>query len=63
MNDLLKEPKVAKYTELTPYAARALILNLERDYSLTIRVYEAEHYCQMCIDKEEKKDVSDSSDG
>ncbi len=56
MNNLLEKPKVAKYTDLTPYAARALILNLEKEHNLTIRVYEGDKYCTICIDKE-KKDV------
>lgn len=39
-----------------PYSARVLILQLEEEYNLSIRVYESKHYCHICIDKE-KKDV------
>ena len=52
----LEEPKVTKYT-LDPYSARVLLLKLEEDYSLTIRVYDTDLYCLICIDKEKKKDV------
>ncbi|MCK4414935.1 MAG: hypothetical protein KAY32_15480 [Candidatus Eisenbacteria sp.] len=48
-------PKVKKY-DVTPYAARAFILNLEIEYDLTIRVHEGNHYSVIYIDKEEKKD-------
>lgn len=49
------DPKVKKY-EVTPYAARAYILNLEIEYDLTIRVQEGKKYSAIFIDKEEKKD-------
>ncbi len=56
MSKLLEKPKVTKYT-VDPYSARALILNLEQQYNLTIRVHETTSYCMICIDKEKKKDV------
>lgn len=49
------DPKIKKY-DVTPYAARAFILNLEMQYNLTIRVHEGKHYSVIYIDKEEKKD-------
>lgn len=49
------DPKVKKY-EVTPYAARAYILNLEIEYDLTIRVQEGDKYSAIFIDKEEKKE-------
>lgn len=49
------EPKVKKYT-VTPYAARAYILNLEIEHNLTIRVQEGDKYSVIFIDKEVKKD-------
>lgn len=55
MNQLLEKPKIDSYT-VDPYSARALILNLEKQHDLDIRVYETKHYCMVCIDKEEKED-------
>ena len=55
MNNLLEEPKIDKYT-IDPYSARALILNLEKKHNITIRVYEGDKYCNICIDKEKKED-------
>jgi len=55
MNNLLDKPKIDNYT-VDPYSARALILNLEKEYNLTIRVYEGDKYCNICIDKAEKED-------
>ena len=52
-----QDPKVRKY-EVTPYAARAFILNLEIEYDLTIRIQEGNTYCTIYIDKEEKQDDS-----
>ena len=56
MNRLLEEPKVGSYTT-DPYSARILILNLEKEYNLTIRVCEGESTCNIFIDKEKKEDV------
>ncbi len=55
MNQLLEEPKVEGYNT-DPYSARVLILKMEEKYNLTIRVYEGDKYCNICIDKEEKED-------
>ncbi len=53
MNQPLDKPKVAKYT-VDPYSARAFILNLEKEYYLTIRIVDGDKYCTICIDKEKK---------
>ena len=55
MNNVLKKPVVTTYT-VDPYSARALILKLEREYNLTIRVRDTTHYCMISIDKEERKE-------
>ncbi len=38
-----------------PYSARALILKLEMEFNINIRVHESHNYCMICIDKEVKK--------
>ena len=43
-----------KYTT-DPYSARVLILKLEMEYNINIRVHETHNYCMICIDKEVKK--------
>ena len=55
MNNLLKELKVKGYGT-DPYSARVLILKLEQQYNLAIRVYDNDRYCTICIDKEDKKE-------
>ena len=55
MKGILDEPKINKYT-VDPYSARILILKLEKEYNLTIRVCEGDKYCTICIDKERKED-------
>jgi len=50
------KPKINQYT-VDPYSARVLILKMEKEYNLTIRVNDSERYCTICIDKEEKEDV------
>lgn len=54
-NTFTDKPTVNKYN-LNPYEARALILNLELQYNITVRVYETRHCCHIFIDKEVKKD-------
>lgn len=60
MPSKLEEPKVTKYT-VDPYSARVLILKLEQQYNLTIRVHESNGYCMICIDKGGKKEDENSS--
>ena len=55
MNSTLEKPRIDKYTT-DPYSARTLILQLEKKHNLTIRVYEGNKYCAICIDKEDKKE-------
>jgi len=57
MTSSFDKSKVKKYT-LDPYSARALILQLEMQYDLAIRVYDSHHHCTIHIDKEEQKDDS-----
>ena len=40
-----------------PYSARVMILKLEEEYNLTIRIYDTSHCCQIFIDKEKIKHV------
>ena len=37
-----------------PYSARALILKLELNHNLDIRVYESTHHCMICTNKKVK---------
>jgi len=53
-----EKPKIATY-DTDPYSARALILKLEMEYDVSIRVYDSKRYCQICIDKEEKENERD----
>ena len=55
MSNLLEKPKVTHYT-VDPYSARVLILQLEQQYDITIRIYEGNSHITMCIDKEERKE-------
>ena len=55
MKNMLEEPDVKKYTT-DPYSARVLILKLEEQYVLSIRVYDSNGSCMICIDKEAKKE-------
>ena len=57
MNQVPEKPKINKHT-VDPYSARILILNLEQQYNISIRVYEGDKYCNICIDKEDKEDGS-----
>ncbi len=61
MSQLIEEPKPSSYT-VDPYSARAFILNLEKDYNLTIRVHESGKYCTICIDKEMKDEEGQKYD-
>lgn len=65
LNDVLNEPigrtclstdkpKINTFTT-DPYSVRVMILKMEEDYDLSIRVYDGKHYCQICIDKGAKK--------
>jgi len=55
MASIPEKPNVKKYT-VDPYSARVLILQLELEYDLVIRVYESNRHINICIDKEEKKE-------
>ena len=55
MTSIPEKPVIKKYT-LDPYSARVLILQLEQQYYITIRIYEGNSHITMCIDKEEKKE-------
>ena len=57
MSQVHAEPKIDSYT-VDPYSARALILKLEKEHNLTIRVHNGDKYCTICIDKEKKEDDS-----
>lgn len=56
MSQTLKASKPSKYAT-DPYSARVLILKLEQQCDISIRVYDTEHYCMISIDKEVKEDV------
>ena len=56
MNSLVEKPKIDKYT-VDPYSAKVLITKLEQKHNISIRVYEGDKYCQICIDKEDREDV------
>ena len=45
-----------------PYSARALILKLELENELRIRVLDTPKYTMICIDKEAKHGDTDSAD-
>ena len=45
-----------------PYSARALILKLEIENELHIRVHDTPKYTMICIDKEAKHDESEPDD-
>lgn len=53
-NTELKKPEIEKFT-LDPYSARVFIVNLEKQHSLGIRVYDISKYCVLCIDKADKE--------
>ena len=50
-----------QYT-VSPYSARALILKLEIENELVIRVHDTPKYTMICIDKEAKPDDVDTAD-
>ena len=46
--------------EVDGYSARALILKLEIENKITIRVHDSKSYTMICIDKEAKHDEPES---